>query len=265
MSLVLLDLGGSEETPEDTPEDTPDEPPEGTGDGLFDLSGRTADLVFKIRLALQDTVEPFQLPDQLILEALSDAQDLFADRTLCVTRSGLACAVTADNPWVALPARTLKPRAVYAAHGRPLHLCTVSALVPTHTVNDYGLQTIEDWRTLRGTPRYALSDLRPGALRLVPIPEQDGTVLVDTFALPQRLFPSNGVQPVPEIPEPWPTELIDGALAKLFRLKDEDFYNPKLADIHALRWEVTLNIAAGSIERNRRGPGVVGFNRASVW
>ncbi len=84
------------------------------------------------------------------------------------------------------------------------------------------------WRTETGTP-YEITEVDWGTVRIVPIPEDEGTL-----SLQLVLEPASEAVTLPDfLNAQWLPALSSGALSTLLLIPDKPFTNPNLAAIHA--------------------------------
>jgi len=216
----------------------------------------TTELVALARTNMDDVVEPYFLSDAQITEALSDAQVDFAEYTLSVVdASSLSVAVTTGDPWVDLPANVLEVRTLYdASTGNQVRPVLMQEL-------DNGFFTVggtqnsanfSNWRALTGTPKFAVQDMDPGKLRLVPSPTADATLQLEAFVRPAILSLDEGSPVDPVIPQQYQRDLVSGALAYLYSIQDNEIYDPNLAQYWRGLWADTLNSAMVALRSSYR-------------
>ena len=219
----------------------------------------TEELVALTRQTLDDVIEPYLVSEEQILLALDRAQREFVDRTLCLQVSQ-PVALTADDPLSYLDAEVLKVRAL-TLNGRPITPVTMREMNRGAVVYDYGLRIQQDWRSTTGTPTHAVTDAQDGALRWYPIPEADGTALMDAYIYPLRM--REGEEPM--IPQRWRADLVAGAVMHIYRQRDNEVFDPRGAEAWMVTWQRALAEAYAGTQRDQRQVPLGQFNRNGVW
>jgi len=128
-------------------------------------------------------------------------------------------------------------------------------------VYDYGVHLSRDWATQTGKPRVAVTDMQSDALRWVPVPDQSYTGIMDCYVYPPRMADGED----PSIPQRWRSELVTGAVARLYRMRDVEVFDPRAAEMYQAQWYTTLAEAYASTQRGQRGANVGRFNQNGVW
>lgn len=209
-----------------------------------------AQLIQHIRVKLDDIVEPYLVSDADVIRALDVAQFQFAEQTFCLYDASSATVTTvAENPWVAVPDNVLRLRNLVRPTGEVVRPTTLAEL-------EYGYARFEDnplptatWRALTGAPRFAVTDMEPTRLRLVPIPTAVETLQIEAFIAPPSLIP---VDNEPAIGERWLHDLIYGALMQIYSMQDTELYSPEASEQYRQRWEQALTIAIETLGRKQR-------------
>lgn len=204
----------------------------------------TQELIDRVKLRLDDEIAPRVFNDDDILVALSDAQNEFALRTLCIFDGEDSIAVTAGSPWVSFPVGTLWATAAWLDTGEQVSLVTQHEL----EFGYFDLGGVEanmrhsNWRIATGLPQFLVTDLGPTQVRLVPQPIASGTLFLERYRLPDAsLALSPAVEP--EIPAQYHSDLVIGALAYLFDVPDQEVYDKEMALLKRATWENRLVIA----------------------
>ena len=209
-------------------------------------------LVDMIRQHMNDTYEPYLVPEWFILQAIDTAQQELVDQTQPLTATH-TLAVTAGTASYALPDNLAQiRRGVSATHQNTLHPLTL---------NQFD-DMVGSWRTNTGTPRYIITDEVLGHIRLYPEPVVDDTVTLTVF---QHTTPIEALTDDLSVPARMRPALVTGALATLYGMQDAEVYNPQLADRFTSLWYSQIRTLHGLHERDTRGPGVTRFNRTGVW
>jgi hypothetical protein len=195
----------------------------------------SAELLAAVRVRFDDVATPYLASDATILEQASLAQTEFARNTLALY--GVASgAVTANDPWLTVPSNFFVLKTVIL-NGKQLRPVTVSEL-------DFGYftfgstensQRFSNWRAATGTPRFAVTDMYPDKIRLVPYPNANGTVSIEGYVYPTDL--TLGPPAVdPQIPEVYHELLITGTLLRLNMQTDIDIRNPGMVQLYSTVW-----------------------------
>ena len=218
------------------------------------------ELIQLTRQTLDDSIEPYLVSEEQILVALDRAQREFVDRTLCLQTHSYELAVTAGQPLTWLEAEILQVRSIIL-HDQPLNIRTMREMGQGYTVMDYGLRVRKDWPSLTGTPQCAVTDAQDGAIRWVPVPEQDGTAYMDAYIYPPLLRDGED----PAIPQRWRSDLVSGAVMHLYRQRDTEVFDPRASESWMMIWQRALAEAYAFTQRNQRGAQAAQFNQNGVW
>lgn len=222
----------------------------------------TADLVAKVRERLDDVIEPFLVSTDRILDYLNWSQQTFCARTLYLSdASSFRVTITPDQEWVDLDEQIIKIRRLILSSGQIVHPLTRLEAELGAITSDYGPRFVANWRSAAGTPRYLITDLEPRRGRLYPIPVAAATGVIECFRYPELLTLTDD----PEVEFRWHPVLIAGAVMQVFRGTDYEVPNPRDAQAAEIEFERGLAEATIAIERERRGPGVVRYNRQGLW
>lgn len=221
------------------------------------------DVVSRVRKMIDDTIEPHLIATELLVDEVDRAQRIFAERTLCLFTSGeYELSVSAGQAFVDLPPEFMQLRRITTNEHRLVELVTSRHMDEGFVQRDYGLQHVSDWQTLEGRPRFAVTDLRTGAIRLSPVPTEPLTLSVSAYLFPETLTSTDDEL---QIPERWQMDLAQGVLAELYSSHDFEVHDPHEANRFYSLWERTLREARAQINKQFRGPGVVQFSRTGVW
>lgn len=202
------------------------------------------DLIARVKLRLDDEAAPRAFTDSDILNALNDAQDEFAQRTLCLFDGEDYVPVTAQSPWVQLPAGTVWVTAAWIDADAPLRIVTQHELEFGY-FDLNGTETtvrFSNWRNAAGTPQFLVTDLGPEIARLVARPTAGGSLFLERYRTPDAAM-SVDPEVAPEIPEQHHRDLVIGALAYLFAIPNQESYNASLAQQWQGAWERRLQRA----------------------
>jgi len=99
---------------------------------------------------------------------------------------------------------------------------------PLYLISREDLDAVDcDWRSLTGTPEYAIQSDQ--SLRLCPKPEVGGTLLLEGFRFPlvDMAIPTD----IPEINTAHHSHLVDWALHKAYSVPDTEFFDKDRASI----------------------------------
>lgn len=89
-----------------------------------------------------------------------------------------------------------------------------------------------DWRTRQGTPVHAIQS--DTGLRLVPTPDENGTLILEGYRLP--LVAMTNLDDVPEINKSHHIHLVQWALHKAFSIPDTEFFDANRAQIAEMKF-----------------------------
>lgn len=222
----------------------------------------TADLVAKVRERLDDVVEPFLVSTDRILDYLNWAQQTFCARTLYLSdASTFRFTIAPNQEWIDLDEQIIKIRRLVLSSEHIVHPLTSLEAEQGSITMDYGLQTTTNWRAAVGTPRFLITDLEPRRGRLFPLPVVAATGVIECFRYPELMTLTDD----PEVEFRWHPVLVAGAAMQVFKGTDYELRNQREAEAAEIQFERGLAEATVAIERDRRGPGVVRFNRQGVW
>lgn len=208
----------------------------------------TAELITLVRQIIDDTVEPYLLTDEQIRTALANAEKEFALATLSnFKRSSVS--ITAGSPWADIPTDFIFVRSVLLDN-------TQLRVVTTHEM-DYGFFDLgpgEDavrwsqWREGEGTPKFAITDMGPDQLRLVPIPAADETLEVEGFGVPVSLDLAGS----PMIPSTFHEALRLGAVHRIYAMQDTEIGNQERAVQYLNLWMQEIGLARQTLQSEKR-------------
>lgn len=208
----------------------------------------SAELITAVRIRLDDIATPTRVSDTTIFEQASFTQTEFARATL-VLYDVVASSVIANDPWLTLPSNFCVLKTVIL-DGLQLRPITVSEL-------DYGYFTLSttenstrfsNWRSVSGTPKFAVIDMYPDAIRLVPTPSVNGTVSLEGYVVPAAI---TALVP-PAIPEMYHEVLVSGTLLRLYSLFDIDVFNSSKAQVYGAQWYQGLAEAQNNLRTSLR-------------
>ena len=200
-------------------------------------------MVNQVKLKLADEVIPRAFEDDDILAALNDAQDEFAQRTLCLFEGDGTVDGAAGSSFVVLPTGVLWITA--AIIGTPLRIVTRHEL-------EYGYfdlngtevsSRFSNWRQAEGAPAFCLPDYGTQKMRLIPKPTVGVTLALEYYRLPTAPIALTP-EVLAEIPSPYHSDLVIGALAYLYEIPDRETYNKEMAILKQAVWQRRVAIAA---------------------
>lgn len=182
-------------------------------------------LISRFRVEAEDTLAPYLWEDEWLIDWLNEAQAEAALRARLLlddfTPAVCQIAVTAGE-------------ASYALHSKAYEIATIAFKVAgAARRSDLDLVSREkldricpEWRDLPArSPRFAIqTDSR---LRLVPVPDQDGMLLLEAYRLPLKQLAND--QDKPEIHEAHHLHLVQWALFRAFSKPDADARDPQRA------------------------------------
>lgn len=223
----------------------------------------TVDLVIAVREKLDDLVEPYLISDLDMLDALNRAQKEFVRSTYSTFIDNIA-PITDASPWADIPANVLVVRSV-------IHNNKQLRVVTTHEMDFGYFRTTGDmtsarwtgWRAETGTPRFAITDMGPRQLRLVPRPDaaavsSDPNIILEGFGIPD---PMDLISVNPNVPMQYEEDLALGALFHIYSNQDTDFFDVNQAQNYFQLWkgvirdaQAALNTAVRVQQRNLRLP-----------
>lgn len=182
------------------------------------------ELVDRVRTAARDTVAPFLLDGDDIIAWLNEAQAeaVVRARLLHETADPALCAIAID----AGEGSASLHKAMYELTYQAFRKAGETARAPLSLVSQEWLdREMPDWRERTGTPQYLLQDEQ--ALRLAPIPEVGGEVLLEGYRLPIKRMRDDNDQP--EIAALHHLHLVQWALYRGFSVPDADAFDPNRA------------------------------------
>lgn len=195
-----------------------------------------------------------------LLEWLTDGQEEFAERTACFKDDeSFNPTVTAGDPELEYDPRILRvEKAELDSTERELPIVTIEEFRTSTLRDDYGTRKSASWKSLEGTPRYLISDIRSGTFRLYPIPTEDDSITLTVRRYPMASLESSSDDL--ELPDRWQKGLV-------YKLASEAYSTPKAMMsgfgeaglIAAKRWEDHLNKACSRLGIRDRGPGKIRY------
>ena len=209
----------------------------------------TVEILALLRIAFDDTVEPYLVSDADCLSALSRAQSDFAAETLCIFDGLTTAAITQDDPYITLPEGTVWIKAA-------LYNSILLNIVTQHEL-DYGYFSLNNsesnsrftnWRSKLGVPKFLVTDLGSLTSRLVPFPGISGTITLERYRLPAELSLIQN----PEIVIQYHRDLITGALVHLYSIQDADVYDPQRSLEFLTKWQLILDGAKIQLQTDLR-------------
>lgn len=178
------------------------------------------DLISRVRLAAQDLKDPPMWSDEAIKIWLNDAQTEAAIRArlLHEATDPTLCEVTiiADTAAYTLHAAMYELTHVVF---RTVAGCNVQLkLVSQEWLDGF----MPDWRERRGTPAFLMQDEQ--MLRVSPVPDGDGKLLLEGYRVPMDLMVD--VDDTPEIGGLHQVHLVQFALYRGFSMPDMETFDP---------------------------------------
>jgi len=181
----------------------------------------------RFRVEANDLVEPYFISDEDVDAWLNDAvhEACIRGRLLHESEDAMICRV---NVTAGQAQYTLDPRIYELTHLR-------FSLGHDHFEYEVKLASEEvlshryysNWRTRIGDPEHAIQS--DAGLRLVPRPEQDGTLIIEGYRLPLQDMSEDTHQP--EINAAHHVHLVQWVLHKAFSVSDTEFFDPNRAAI----------------------------------
>lgn len=185
------------------------------------------ELIASFREDASDTLEPFLWETEHVTRWLNEAQDEAAIRGRLLLDDSTPAVTTIE---------VLEGKASYQLHPK------VFEIAHLHWQKGAGSGR---GRTVKLVSREWLDDMRPGwrsnahahdafaiqterALRLVPIPQEDGMLTMEVYRLPIKLLVNDSDKP--EIHEAHHAYLVHWALHRAFSKPDSDGFDPQRAD-----------------------------------
>jgi hypothetical protein len=160
-------------------------------------------------------------------------------------------AVTADEPYVNLPAWVIEIRAARLTTAQvDLHQTNLNSPIGRH--DDYGVSaTVSSFHTSTGTPRYFVRDAKAKRLRLSPIPTADDTLELYVTSLPRYSITDGSAQVL--FTHPREQRLMLHYMKYLaYGVQDADGFDPKASEKFYLLFEKEALERAGEIENMNR-------------
>lgn len=180
------------------------------------------DLIKQFRIQAQDTVQPFLFSNEQVGSWLTEAEGEAAirGRHLHESTNPAVCEISMLAGTVVYP---LHP-ALYEVTHLSSRLAGESRREPVKLVSaEYLDESVPDWRDHTGRPRFAIQT--ETSLRLVPAPNQAGTLLLEGYRLPLKELGAVGVNK-PEIHLAHHHYLVHWALHKAFSIPDAETFDP---------------------------------------
>ena len=188
---------------------------------------KLAELIKRFRTLAHDTVEPYFTSDDILTAWLNDAVSEAAIRGRLIHVS--------DDPAVC-EIQVLSGSSRYDLHetlyelsrtwfdpangaiGRSVYLVSTETLDNTY---------YPDWRTMTGTPQFAVQD--DTSIRLIPTPDVDGVLRLEGYCVPMvdMVLPTDA----PKIHRAHHVHLVQWALHKAFSVPDTEFFDAERSAI----------------------------------
>lgn len=208
----------------------------------------TKDLIQRIRVDLDDVVEPYLISDGHIINKLNEAQIEFVEQTLCLFSASDSDLNIPLSKWTTVPDSVLRIRAISTADGTVIRPVTLAEMEYGYAVLDSTNEFVAKWRGLTGTPRFAVVDMEQGKIRLVPSPTAVIQGQLEAFIKPKELSDIEE----PSISDRWRKDLVPGALVRIYAMQDTELYDPEAVQRYAQEWEKALVVAVETLERGQR-------------
>lgn len=182
-----------------------------------------------VRTEIDDLQEPFLWSDRELIEYADDAQNEACRRArlLLDSEDATVCRIVleAGTAVYALDPRVIRvERAIVAGDVMPLRMC-----LRRHV--DRMLPGWEDMTA--GPPEVLIPDWQSRSIRLVPAPEQAGTLRLTVVRLP--LVALNDLDDEPEIPEHFHRNLRHWIIHRAYLKRDSETFDEQ-ASMKALAW-----------------------------
>lgn len=189
---------------------------------------------------------------------LDDAQNMFARRTRCFPDStSFSSSFVVDDKFVSLDVRIVDLRVGYMTTAqKELKPIRRSEIGRVYTCDDYGMTTLENWREKQGTPYYAVTDMEPYKVRLVPIPQADDTIEWEVWRLPLTAVEDD--LSLFEIDTQWHTTLLLYAKYLAYIKQDAEVVDMARAQENLNLWDAALtDEIIPYYDKLFRGPGTI--------
>lgn len=193
--------------------------------------------------------------DSEIYEYLNEAAETLASETQGVF-SEFTLPVEADEPFVRLPANRVLDIEL-------AKLVTAKTVLRERNIqrraayNDYGIRSTFNWEDSTGTPREFTLGMRPGYLRLIPIPTEADSLYINATVMPPEVYPG---APLPYQERKDRRLLLHYMKFLAYGKHDADAFNPELRDEFYGYFVEGAKARKSELNRRRRTPGVVRFS-----
>lgn len=216
------------------------------------------DMVTKFRMEMDDTVEPYLWSDGEVVDYLDQAEDEFCSAVDALTTE-LPRPFSAGATTVTLPYYVTRVRSAETSDGLPIKMYNAEDWRDRQACDDYGLSSFSStWRTDTGTRLKAvITDLEEGKVRLYPIPEADGTMLLHVYSRPSRPLADRGAFAVADRMHQRTILLKARALA--YAKHDAETYNPAMSAEYDAKYQQAVASASNHVSRRRRRAGTVAY------
>lgn len=183
-----------------------------------------AELIARYRAEAFDTVVPYFVSDEQVALWLNDAVAEAAIRGRLIHESSSSMCRTAVTPG----------KSVYAIN-QALYELTHTAFRQTgcprravKIVSEEWLDAnVAEWRDLEGNPEFCIQSDK--SLRLIPVPDKDGDLLLEGYRLPIASLEINDLEAAPEIHHVHHRHLVLWVLHRAFSVPDAEQFDQSRA------------------------------------
>jgi len=207
-------------------------------------------LITMFRQDMNDEAEPYLWTDDEVRRYLAEAQDYFLYETRSLLDDNVGLSYKAGATSVSLPPYTIKIRHAYnQADEQPLDL------VDYEEWKDY--QGARPWRSDTGEVKTLITDYQSKQIRLYPIPEADGSLVLEMYRTAKNDLTVSGVL---EVQDRQAQRLILlGAKAYAYSKQDAEVYDPQ-AEIKMLaQFEAKVRDWSHRARNARRAPRTIRY------
>jgi len=205
------------------------------------MSYDITELITFFRQDMSDETTPYLWSDLEIVRYLAEAQDEFMLRTKYAAET-LSLSYTAGAEYVEVPYYISKVRTAYDALNRSLDLMDKQ---------DWeNLNQGPAWRARTGAVTTLITDLQSKQYRLYPIPEEDGSLYLDTYRTAKQEV---GIAQGLEVTDP-PAQrtILLGARAIAYGKQDADVFEPKAEAQLRMQFEIETQNYFYRVQGSRR-------------
>ena len=201
-----------------------------------------SELIKRFRTLAHDTVEPYFTSDDILTAWLNDAvsEAAIRGRLIHVSDDPAVCEIQVLS-WSSrydlhetlyeLSRTRFDP--ANGAIGRSVCLVSTETLDNTYYPN---------WRTMTGTPQFAVQD--DTSIRLIPTPDVDGVLRLEGYCVPMvdMVLPTDA----PKIHRAHHVHLVQWALHRAFSVPDSEFFDPERSDRALNEFELYFGLRPSS-------------------